>query len=273
MRIEVENLKRPRKRINFFLTYGRKKIFFSFPRWTIVPAFLFVVFWMFVFADWLNLALQRRHIRELEISLQERERMFKEMKVRIDKLVRSVDELERIHNKLSVALGYAPAKAGGGGLDEKIFSIKQGFEKIYDEFVNGSEIHPMSIPTLRPVKRGYISSEFGPRRDPFTGEYEFHTGIDFSAPAGTPVYATGGGKVVAVGYDKRLGLFVKIKHLKNIYTLYGHLSKVVVKKGQIVQKGQVIGYVGSTGRSTGPHLHYQVSVNGVVVNPRAYLFE
>ncbi|MFL9458207.1 M23 family metallopeptidase [Tolypothrix bouteillei VB521301_2] len=117
-----------------------------------------------------------------------------------------------------------------------------------------------------------VTSEFGWRSHPITGRRSFHEGIDFGAPMGTPIYAADSGRVVRVGdRGEGYGNAVVIQHQGNISTLYGHASKLYVVEGQQVVRGQAIAAVGSTGFSTGPHLHFEVRVNGVERNPRPYL--
>lgn len=126
------------------------------------------------------------------------------------------------------------------------------------------------IPSILPA-RGIIVSNFGYRRDPFTGEWKMHEGIDITAPTGTPVYATANGRVVFAGYKDGYGLCIDISHGNGIITRYAHLSRILVSVGQKVKRNEIIGKVGSTGRSTGSHLHYEVIVNGVPKNPLNYI--
>ncbi len=133
--------------------------------------------------------------------------------------------------------------------------------------------HKMELaatPSIWPT-RGRVSSEFGPRRSPFTGRQEFHDGIDIASSRGTPVYATADGKVTESAYRRGIGNVIIINHGYGYQTLYGHLSGFVAGNGDQVVKGQLIGYVGNTGMSTGPHLHYTVFVDGVAADPRNYL--
>ena len=127
-----------------------------------------------------------------------------------------------------------------------------------------------SIPSRWPV-RGYVSSDFGHRESPFGGKSEVHEGMDISAPAGTPIVAAASGTVTFAGRYYDLGNAVTIDHGYGYVTTYGHLSKITAHAGQTVKGGQKIGAVGSTGRSTGPHLHYELQVAGSKVNPRNYL--
>lgn len=130
-----------------------------------------------------------------------------------------------------------------------------------------------ATPSIWPVK-GPITSKFGPRVSPFTGKKALHAGIDIGAPTGTPVQSPADGKVVVAAYDTRMGKFIRIDHGYGIETTYGHLSKILVKYGQRVHRGDIIGHVGSTGRfSTGPHLHYQVAINDRVVDPIQYILD
>lgn len=127
-------------------------------------------------------------------------------------------------------------------------------------------------PTLWPVI-GPISSSFGEREDPFNGEGAFHSGVDISALFGTPVHATADGMVISAGNETGYGRVVVLDHGNGIETLYGHLSGFAVTVGQLVQQGQVIAYVGMSGRTTGPHLHYEVRIHNTPVNPHRYLRE
>jgi murein DD-endopeptidase MepM/ murein hydrolase activator NlpD len=125
-------------------------------------------------------------------------------------------------------------------------------------------------PSLWPIE-GRVASSFGEREDPFNGEGSFHSGIDIDAPYGTPVRAAGDGNVVDAGRESGYGREIQIDHGHGISTLYGHLSSIAVLPGQRVTRGQIIGYVGESGRATGPHLHYEVRVHEVPVNPHKYL--
>ncbi|MHB1528173.1 MAG: M23 family metallopeptidase [Acidiferrobacteraceae bacterium] len=122
-----------------------------------------------------------------------------------------------------------------------------------------------------PVRGGWISSPFGPRIDPFTGRPSFHPGIDIADPTGTPIHAMAAGIVTYAGKDGGYGMLVRVADGNGRTTYYGHTSKILVSLGQLVQKGQLIARVGSTGRSTGPHLHFEVRQNGDPVNPAPYL--
>jgi murein DD-endopeptidase MepM/ murein hydrolase activator NlpD len=128
----------------------------------------------------------------------------------------------------------------------------------------------VATPSLWPTS-GTITSGFGYRRNPFGSSREFHSGLDIGASKGKPIYATANGMVRMAGYNGGYGNVIFIDHGYGFSTVYAHQWKLAVKVGQQITKGQLIGYVGSSGASTGPHLHYEVRVNGVAVNPAKYL--
>ena len=127
------------------------------------------------------------------------------------------------------------------------------------------------MPAGRPVTHGWLSSYFGMRTDPFTGHRAFHTGLDFAGKLGSDVVAVAAGVVTYAGKRSGYGNLVEINHGNGYSTRYGHNSKILVNVGQTIKKGQVIAKMGSTGRSTGPHVHFEVLVNGHAVNPKKYI--
>lgn len=133
------------------------------------------------------------------------------------------------------------------------------------------KIRDMMLPTQQPVAAGHLGSPFGWRIDPFTGRSALHTGMDFQAEAGSPILAAAGGVVVTQELHPAYGNMVEIDHGNGLITRYAHASKVFVKQGDVVKRGQKIAAVGSTGRSTGPHLHFEVLVQGVPQNPHKFL--
>ena len=151
----------------------------------------------------------------------------------------------------------------------------KSFDEVFDLAKNKEEML-RHIPAIQPVKNvdlKRISSYFGYRTDPFYKVKKFHEGLDFSAPTGTEVYTTGDGKVISTKKSRRgYGNTILIDHGFNYVTKYCHLSSFNVKRGQQVKRGQVIGAVGNTGKSTAPHLHYEVQKNGRAVNPIYYFF-
>ena len=156
-------------------------------------------------------------------------------------------------------------------------ATKFEFEKLqYEEIANKMKSNESlfeSIPAIVPTKGDYIGSGFGVRIHPILKIRKMHTGIDFVANTGTPVYATGKGKVVFVGRNGGYGLEVRIDHGFGYRTLYAHLSKVLVKRGQKVKRGDLIAKTGNSGLSTGPHLHYEISHNGKKLNPSQFFFD
>lgn len=133
------------------------------------------------------------------------------------------------------------------------------------------KIQRTMVPTEEPVKGGRVGSPFGFRIDPITGRSALHTGLDFPSDVGTPILAAAGGVVVVQEYHHAYGNMVEIDHGNDLITRYAHSSRVFVKKGDIVKRGQKIAEVGSTGRSTGPHLHFEVWVSGVPQDPQRFL--
>jgi murein DD-endopeptidase MepM/ murein hydrolase activator NlpD len=127
------------------------------------------------------------------------------------------------------------------------------------------------LPTNQPVNVNYNSSSFGWRLDPFTGRSAFHEGLDFPASVGTNIVAAAAGVVIAAEYHPQYGNMLDIDHGNDIITRYAHASRLLVKVGDIVQRGQHIADIGTTGRSTGPHLHFEVRIKGVAQDPRKFL--
>ncbi len=127
-----------------------------------------------------------------------------------------------------------------------------------------------STPSIWPTE-GWVTSEFGYRRSPFTDRRELHKGLDIAGPIGTPIYSTANGRVLSAERDGAYGLTVTIDHGAGIVTLYAHMHRLVVEGGQEVSRGELIGYMGNTGRTTGPHLHYEVRLNGIPVDPIRYI--
>jgi len=175
-----------------------------------------------------------------------------------------------------------PMPAGEAGAD-KLTHLNRHMDRLLEdaaarerslaelqEFLRAQRSIAAVTPSVWPVT-GWVTSEFGPRSNPFGSRREFHTGIDIATKLGAPIQAPADGIVANVEKRPDLGLLVQIEHGRGISTLYAHLFRSAVSKGQVVKRGEVIGYVGNSGRSTGAHLHYAVNLNGVYVNPRKYL--
>jgi murein DD-endopeptidase MepM/ murein hydrolase activator NlpD len=153
-------------------------------------------------------------------------------------------------------------------------SISVHLEEVEQEsllaFLRGNKDVLLSTPSIWPAK-GYLTSGFGYRTNPFTGKSSMHQGIDISNRIGTPIWAPARGSVTFAGQDGAYGVSVIIDHGNDVITRYSHLQQALVKVGQSVQRGEVIASLGNTGRSTGPHLHYEILVKGVHVNPLRYI--
>lgn len=171
-----------------------------------------------------------------------------------------------------------PAKASGIGgpfipaeFDEK--AIKATSKRIDTQLKDISRLRKISasLPIAVPLKNAVRSSSFGRRIDPFRKRAAFHAGVDFRAKTGTPVLATADGQVLRAGRAGGYGNLIEIRHAHGLTTRFGHLSRISVKAGQSVKRGDVIGKVGSTGRSTGPHLHYEVRSKGQARNPQPFM--
>ena len=142
---------------------------------------------------------------------------------------------------------------------------------VLDSFLMDDRLARKTVPTTVPVPMGYYSSNYGYRIDPITGRNTFHTGVDLIAPPGSPVVAAAGGMVSTVAYVAEYGNIVEVDHDNGLTTRYAHLSKSNVKVGDVVMKGQLIAAVGATGRTTGPHLHFEVREKGIALNPNKFL--
>ena len=188
---------------------------------------------------------------------------------------RKKEELEQYEKQLDAsqekALEYARQAAEAEAEVEKLLQKKQAEIDRQNAVGNGdsgggdgSLRWPLNI-------SGRISSGFGRRESPTAGASTYHRGLDIAAPSGTPIVAAAGGKVVTAAYSSSAGNYVMISHGNSLYTVYMHCSRLVVKEGDAVNAGQVIAYVGSTGISTGPHLHFGVSKNGSYVDPKIYV--
>lgn len=180
--------------------------------------------------------------------------------------------------------GYHVA-AGENDTEVAVASVKEGLEWLTKEATSQEQIlnelsqaaeqrssRWAATPSIWPVK-GWVTSGFGPRISPFTEKPAWHDGLDIGAAANAPVQAPAQGRVTSVGFDPKLGNLVRLDHGFGIETVYGHMAKSLVKEGQRVKRGDVVGLVGSTGLATGPHLHYMVKVNGQALDPNKYILE
>jgi murein DD-endopeptidase MepM/ murein hydrolase activator NlpD len=222
---------------------------------------------------------------------------------KINIIQKKLTELNEFDKKLRTMVNLEPTRAtphfvGMGGSDPASSSSRAAAEKLNKKMVRSmhksldemdaeisvqmierteliSYLHKQksllaSTPSIWPTK-GWISSEFGYRLSPFTDEREFHKGIDICNRRGSPIITPANGVVSSIETDAGYGKMLVINHGYGLISRYAHLDKVMVKKGQAVERGQEIALVGNTGRTTGPHLHYEVHLNGVPVNPLRYM--
>lgn len=186
-----------------------------------------------------------------------------------------VDRYEKLKGYKNSDLIIETEKKMGKILGE-LYVQSKSFDEVFD-LAKNKERMLVSIPAIQPVSNRdlrRIGSYFGTRMDPFYKVRKFHEGMDFSAPVGTEVYATGNGQIEMAGHDDGggYGNEIIIDHGYSYKTVYAHLSRIFVKPGQKILRGQIIGYVGNTGKSTSPHLHYEVRKNGVPLNPIYFFF-
>ena len=171
-------------------------------------------------------------------------------------------ESKALANKLSNSLGHLTTQA-----KIKAISLQE-----LDHFFKDQKSFLQSTPSIWPT-RGWVTSGFGYRESPFTGLRENHEGWDIGARSGSAVRATADGMVIVAGRERGYGKLIEIDHGYGIVTRYGHNSKNLIKVGSKVKRGQIVALVGNTGRSTGPHLHYEILVNSVPTNPKNYILE
>jgi murein DD-endopeptidase MepM/ murein hydrolase activator NlpD len=174
-------------------------------------------------------------------------------------------------------LGIDPKRfTGTGGPFEAVEPLKAADPKFKQLFMSWKKLDQIergtiAIPSTEPVKGSAFTSGYGVRSDPFRGRAAMHAGIDLAGPLGTAIYATADGFVGRSEWATGYGNLIELNHGRGIQTRYGHLTRSVVKGGQHVKRGQLIGYMGSTGRSTGSHLHYEVRIDGKAVNPIPFM--
>ena len=215
------------------------------------------------------------------------------MAKKLGQMQAKVLQLESLGERVSGLAGVNPmeikTKPGQGGalvrgrdltMDElqltladldQLTNQSSDFMTVIESRLFEQKIKKMMVPTQTPVTGGTLGSIFGWRIDPFTGTSALHTGLDFAAEPGAPVYSAAGGVVVTQEFHPEYGNMVEIDHGNDLITRYAHSSKVFVKKGDLVKRGQRIASVGNTGRSTGYHLHFEVLVQGVPQDPQKFL--
>ena len=204
---------------------------------------------------------------DLEKSRQEADELLKQLIATGEEYQRLLDEAEKKESETSGSISK---------LESAYDAAKQ---REYQEWLasqppaqtGGSANTVDGVTWLLPINYTRFSSPFGYRIHPIYGDWRFHYGVDLSAPQGTPIYATRGGRVTYATYDSSSGYYVSINHLDGFVSKYLHMTHYIVSPGQYVAAGQIIGYCGSTGASTGPHLHFSLYYNGTAVNPAKYI--
>ena len=248
-----------------------------------------------LFGDWMKLRELTREAVTFQDQIHQQRATIKSFHRRVAELQQEMSGWSELHAKIWEPLGPDPSPRGrdrgiGGGttssdgmpprlspleeLDRLGKSVKEQTDNLraLEKLMSRAGRVLASLPTRWPV-RGAVNSEFGHRPSPWTSDREFHSGLDIRAQRNTPVYAPAAGTVIHAGPAQDYGIAIVVDHGQAIRTLYGHLSKVNVRDGQRVERGALIGHTGNTGRSSGPHLHYEILVKGQAVNPRAYLWD
>lgn len=256
-------------------------------------------------ADYVNMNVIRQRYRSLTRETAEQKSKIANYERSIGELQAAIANFETYAKKLNVMAGLkspdvlkAPAGLGGGpsegdppdpgtvvqasgpqglpqgsiqGLAQKAQSVESNLNSLVN-FFESQSLRLATTPSVMPAA-GWLSSQYGTRPDPFTGREQMHWGVDISTNTGNPIVATADGIVLQILNDKYLGKHIILSHGNGVTTLYGHMSGFAVRAGQQVRRGDVIGYVGQTGKAVGPHVHYEVHKDGKPVNPYWYLLD
>ncbi|MFW6124060.1 MAG: M23 family metallopeptidase [Acidobacteriota bacterium] len=262
-----------------------------------ITAFVFILLVLFIIDYIFMNGLRSKH-KNLMGDYLVQSNTLSQYKESIDSLNAKIQDFERHVKKLNVMAGFKaeemiggePGVGGGSDISEQIISEPQtdlsrldelgekaeGIDKNFDVLNHHFENQQLELaqtPSIMPTQ-GYWSSPYGWRDDPFTGKRSFHRGVDIATQYGNPVAATADGIVIQINSDKIGGKTIKISHPKTGFvTVYCHLSKYLVKSGQKVKRGDTIGLIGATGRARGPHVHYEVRLNGKSLNPWYYILD
>ena len=207
----------------------------------------------------------------------EMERQVEAMKAEVEVIKEVAQKRYQLTAQEVQKLGIDPQRfTGTGGPFEAVQPIKAGDARFKQLFMSWKKLDQIeqgtiAIPSEQPVKGSALTSGFGVRSDPFRGRAAMHAGIDLAGPLGTPIYATADAIVGRAEWSGGYGNLVELEHGRGIQTRYGHLTRSTVQPGQRVKRGDLVGYMGSTGRSTGSHLHYEVRIDGKAVNPVPFM--
>ena len=246
-------------------------------------------------SDWLRLRDLTREASTFQQQIYEQRATIDSFNTRIAEVRREMAGWRDLHARIWEPFGPERAPGGrdkgiGGGtpttdaasgklspadeLNRLTEAVKEQTERLLalDRLMSRAGKAVAALPSRWPV-RGAVNSEFGNRNSPWNPGIEFHSGIDIRAERGTPIYAPANGSVVLAGTHQEYGNAIILDHGQDVRSLYGHLSKLNVQPGQRVERGALVGWTGNTGRSSGPHLHYEILVRGQAVNPRAYLWD
>jgi murein DD-endopeptidase MepM/ murein hydrolase activator NlpD len=256
---------------------------------------------VFLVATYSRAAMDYSTVVELRQQNAELTERIATLQQEIGDLDRRMDSNLELHNRARLLAGLEPItedvwQVGVGGPEPELIDFQAGrsgalvfsLEKDLEQMVRQSELQLESYseilgilekekqvrdttPSIRPVKGGYLSSRFGRRMNPFTGRIARHVGVDYRARTGTPVMSTADGVVTMSKKKGSFGLVIEVNHGNGFKTRYAHLSKILVKRGKRVKRGEIIGLVGNSGRSTGSHLHYEVIFRKVHRNPLHYV--
>jgi len=264
-----------------------------------VLSFIVILFTVFL-VDYFTMNVTRQKYRTLSDENARQKETIAQYKLAVNRLRKDIDNFEEYAKKINVMAGLQSPEVlrelgvGGGTRDEgqqsslsnpavdpglksaeSVAQKAQGVDKNLDtlvRFFEDKSYRLATTPSIYPAA-GWTTSKFGKRKDPFTGREEFHYGIDIAASHGSPVFATADGYVLKVKTEKTGGNVIILNHGGGVTTVYCHLSKFNVKVGQKVKRWDVIGFVGQTGKAIGPHVHYEVQINGRSVNPDRYILE
>lgn len=269
---------------------------YSVSRWLLATALcsfvLFVGLFAFSAYSYFNLTLDHGELQRLRVENSQQQKNMQRLVLDLEELhlemnalaetdarVRQLANLDDAPQGIPVAIGGLPEDGGSEAVDEIQRQInklqveielrrqsQEDVRNLLNDQVSLSRATPKGWPT-----KGWLTSYFGMRNSPFTGRRVMHEGLDIAANVGTPVIATADGIVARVGYSPSYGKEVVIDHGYGYRTIFGHNSKILVKSGQRIKRGDRVALVGNTGQSTGPHLHYELRMNGVPIDPRKTL--
>ncbi len=273
------------RRVEVKIFFGYEQFSFTFPSWAlrlgVALAFLGLVGLVGLGLSLWSLtenALLKARVAHLKSENQKLRGALSQVEAKVKEAFQREQELRLALGITPKPPGYTRLPIGGPGVPkdwqvERLVRLAQaeaeGMRYLKEVLEHKLEL-ARSLPSLMPA-RGVITSGFGWRRDPVYGDWRFHAGLDIAAPPGTPIVAAADGVVVSAGWHQGYGKVVEISHGHGIATFYAHCSRIAVRVGQRVRRGQIIAYIGATGKTTGPHLHYEVRVNGVPQNPERFI--